>query len=611
MIQDMDEISVGTPDSRYKQLKDLHLLRDEVDMDDPSISSEDWIAMNRELERVAQEPKTTNLSSQEYDHLASGAAGLTTLTKIVSSYLTVDGQPFSFEGREYLNGIYNYFPKYSEGCKNTLLVASRQVEKSTTQSAKACALGIAIPSYKTLYIAPRYDQTTVFSNQRFAPMCENSPHMMGSMVRPGRTLWQVKARQFTNGSFFNFRSCYLNADGSRGISADQLLIDEIQDIQKDAIPVLEQCQSHAPKDIRYNLYAGTPKTTANTITLRWHDTCQFTWLVKCRHCNYTDNMCNETMVGDHFYECLKCKQEVYPAVDGRWVPKNPSLLDVRWGFHLSQIMVPFKDHSDIVAVRNDRNTSRGKYLNETLGLPYDEGEAGITDKMLHKACKDYHMHSPEEIKRLYTDVGLKVYAGIDYGSGLGDNPSFTVLAIGVWTRTDRFKVLYVKKFIGHESDTLIELDLIDKICKTAGVHWIGADHGYGSHQNQRLSRERGWDRNQGQHMMLEYEYVGSQKAEMTYNFKAQRYTVDRNKSIERMMDAVRNCDDQYGIILPNYGECEFFKMDLMALKMEYNEKTNRYKYDHKLPDDAFHAINYAYMASRQGQGMGLRVGFFN
>lgn len=601
-----DFLKVGKPAAAYQKLRDVQLLRDEIRDDDPSVGLEQWLTFNQQMEQVAlrAQEEAGPMTAEQEDLLASGKAGTVNLTDMVSSMLTVDTHPFSFKGREYLRGIYDYYPKYSEGCKNIILIASRQVEKSTTQSAKSISLGLANRAYKTLYIAPTFDQVQIFSQQRFKPMCEDSGQLIGSFVNPARGVWQVKAKQFQNGSFFNFRSCYLNADNARGISANHLLIDEIQDIAPDAIPVLEQCQAHSEDHLKYRTYAGTPKSSANIISLRWEDSCKFQWLTKCQGCNFW-NMSDESIIQDDKYACVKCGREIVPHADGMWVPEKPSMLNKRWGFRLSQLMVPFKKHKHIIEDRDNPNVSRAKYLNETLGLPYDEGENGITDTVLEKACKDYPMMQPEDIFKNYAQRGLKVYAGVDYGTGEGSNPSFTVLTIGAMQRNGIFKVLYMRKFKGRETESVIELDLIDRLCRTAGVCWLGADWGHGAHQNARLERERGWDRIRGKNIIMEFKYT-RQKKEMAWTGKY--YHADRNQTMGRAIDAIRDCDrPDKGIIFFRYDQFGEFKNDLTTIYMEYNTKTGTVSYQHQLPDDGFHSINYAYMAARQGSGMGMSV----
>lgn len=599
-----DFLSVGTEPSKYKQLKDMDLLRWELSQGEPDASAEDWFEFNQAMEEAA--PPVEHTAEQE-DMLASGLPALVNLTDVVEEYMTIDGHPFSFKNREFTKGIYDYFEEYPDGCRNTLLIASRQVGKSSAQAAKAAGLGIAFNAFKTLYVAPRYNQVTLFSKQRFQPMCFDSEVMMRDFVDPNRNTWEVLAKQFNNGSFFNFRACYRDADGARGISANHLLIDEIQDIPPDAIPVLEQCQSSFVNDLRYRLYAGTPKSTANIISLHWNDTCQFEWMTKCTHCGHW-SLSDESIVGDHFFQCSSCKKEIYPKIHGQWVARNTAKLNKRWGFHISQVTSPAIEHKNIVADRDNPNIPRSKYLNETLGLPYDEGDAGIADADLERACKPEPMLTPQQITEQYAKRGYKIYAGIDYGTGEGANPSLTVLTIGTMQRNGIFKVLFMKKFYGREAETTECFNIVNRICDQASVDWLGADWGHGAHQNARMERERGWNRVGRTRVIMEFKYVTQQKE---LNWTGKYYHVDRNQTMDRCIDGIRNCDVDGGIIFFNYEQFNEFRMDLTTITIEYNERTGSRRYVHQLPDDAFHSINYAYMAARQGSGLGVPVSFYS
>ena len=592
----------GKVDSSLVELTEAAL---EQKKDFTGWSSNEWQDYNDDMESAA-EAGLKPVSPETREKIASGAHAFVNLSDVVEGMLTVDGKPFSFtrEGdRRYLKGLYDLFSQYPQGCKNTILIAGRQVEKSTTQSAKSIALGLINPAYKTLYVAPRFDQVTVFSQQRFKPMCEDSLQLQGAWIQPSRTLWQVSAKQFTNGAFFNFRSCYHNADNARGITANHLLVDEIQDIVPDAIPVLEQCQSHSSEELQYNTYAGTPKSTSNIITKRWENSCQFEWLspcggfdgIGCNHWNFLD----ESIIQNDKYACTKCGKELDPHI-GEWVPQRPSLLETRWGFRISQLMVPFKKHKDIIAVRNDPNIPRSSYLNECIGLPYDEGETGITREVLMNACQDYRMLTLEEIKLNYADRGLPVFGGVDYGTGIGVHPSYTVVTIGTLTHTNTFKVLWMRKLKHEEAALATQPRRIDGYFRKAGAAWIGCDWGFGAQSNERLIAELGWHRFGSHNLLLEFKYAG-QTAEASWN--GREYVVDRNQVMGRVIDSIRRPEKEWGIVFFNFEDIREFEDDFTSVYMEYNEKTGRTKYEHKLPDDGFHSVNYAFLASRQHRGL--------
>ncbi len=559
----------------------------------------DWTKVNSELELAAEAAK----EQAERDHgelletLPPDKQAITTLSGIVEGLLTIDRAPFSFEGRNYLKGLYDIVSDYPEGCRNQIWQAGRQVEKSSSQAGKSIALGIAHTAYKTLYIAPRFDQVTVFSQQRFKPMCEDSKDIHGIWIDQHKTLWQVGAKQFLNGSFFNFRSCYLSADGSRGISADHLMIDEIQDVISDAIPILEQCQSHAKRETKFNSYAGTPKTKSNVITRRFLNSCQFEWLIRCAHCNHW-NFTDDDIVGQFQYECVRCHRDIYP-INGMWVPAKPDMLNKRWGFRIPQIIVPFKTHADIMATKTDPQVSRRQYFNECLALPYDEGELVLTEKDLIEACAAGDGKGMWTAHQAYAAarVGLKIFMGIDYGTAEGEKPSFTVATIGFFNTSGRFQVIYMEKFLGERANLARQPGYLNELARGYGVTWIGGDWGFGAPLNQRLIDEYGWPRYDARHMLLEWQYV-KQKDKVTWNGKAQRYMVDRNATMSDMIDAVRNKK----IVFFKYEEFKPFKDDFLTVYIEFDDDKGTMKYDHEMPDDGFHSVNYAYLAGLQYHG---------
>lgn len=549
----------------------------------------DWGTYNKAAEEVA------NAVPEPTEELTDVQV-MRTLSDVVANYLTVDQQPFSFEGREYMKGLYDYVVEYPAGCRNQIWHTGRQVEKSTSQSAKSIALGIVHQAYKTLYIAPRFDQVTVFSQQRFKPMCEDSHKLWDTVINPHKTLWQVGAKQFLNGAFFNFRSCYLSADNARGISAHHLMVDEIQDIVSDAVPILEQCQSHAAKELKFNSYAGTPKTNSNVITRRYKNSCQFEWLVPCG-CGHW-NLLDDSVIGPSYFQCIKCSRPINVR-EGQWVPARPELLNKCWGFRIPQIMVPFKEHADILAIKNDPQVSRRQFFNECLGLPYDEGELVLTEKDLIEACAAGDgggMWSPQQ-GRMAAHNGLRLFMGVDYGTAEGEKPSFTVATIGFFTPIGKFQVVYMEKFLGDKANLAAQPGYIHQLAQAFGVTWIGCDWGFGAPLNQRLIDEYGWPRYDASRMLLEYQYV-KQKLKAVWNPQAQRYMIDRNQGMTDLIDDIRNKK----VIFFKYEQFRPFVLDFTSIFIEFDDNHGTMKYDHEMPDDAFHSLNYAYLAGLQYYG---------
>lgn len=536
------------------------------------------------------------------------------ISDLVERFICIDTQPFRFHtewtnprtrqaevhDRGYLKYLYNLAKDHPQGCRNQIWHTGRQVEKSSSQSAKSIVLGRMFPAYKSLYVAPRFDQVTIFSNQRFKPMAEDSKALVADGTikpRSNKHIWQVGQKEFMNRSFFNFRSCYMTADGCRGISAHHLMIDEIQDIVSDNIPVLEECQSHYGWEtgLRFRTYAGTPKTNNNALTSRYRESSQFEWLIKCSHCSFW-NFPDAQIIGKTCYICTKCGKGIDPHREGRWVPLNPAKLDECWGFRIPQMIVPFKKHDDIYSKMIDPNISPLRFHNEVLGLPYDEGEIVLTEQDIRKACNESRtMWTPGEIYEYSRVTGTVIFGGVDYGTGEGDHPSFTVLTIGCFDMDGTFKVMYMKKFFGKDAGLSGQPALINTICRDAKVRYLMADWGFGAQNNARLCDEYGWDWVAGEHVLMQAMYV-KQRQKAKFDHVSFKYLLDRNANMASFIDVIRKTKVKFDF---NFLTMKQFCEDFTTIYIEYNELYGTTKYDHVKPDDSFHAANYCYMAGLQ------------
>lgn len=183
--------------------------------------------------------------------------------------------PFSFEGREYLRQIYD------TPAPRVLLKAGRQVEKSTLLGNKLLSYACMTTALNALYVSPTNQQSKVFSQDRLKEPVETSEFLKNWTTT--KLSDNVFLKKFINRSQITLRYAYLNADRCRGIPADVICLDELQDLLTDNIPVIEQCASHS--HLKIFMYSGTPKSLDNTIEYYWTQySTQNEWAVPChRH----------------------------------------------------------------------------------------------------------------------------------------------------------------------------------------------------------------------------------------------------------------------------------------------------------------------------------------
>jgi hypothetical protein len=140
-------------------------------------------------------------------------------------------EPFSFGSRRYLRSIYD------TTSPRVLLKCGRQVEKSTYLGNRLLALTCIQPSFTALYVSPTNQQSKTFSNDRIKEPIETSARLRAWTT--DKLAQNVFQKKFINRSQIVLRYAFLNADRVRGIPADMICIDEIQDIHTDSVPVIE------------------------------------------------------------------------------------------------------------------------------------------------------------------------------------------------------------------------------------------------------------------------------------------------------------------------------------------------------------------------------------
>ena len=210
---------------------------------------------------------------------------------LAQNLLYLDGKPLRFEGLDFMPFLIDC------NAERSMFMTGRQVGKSTILGSKSISRMAAIPNHGILYVAPRMDQVAEFSKAKLNSMMRGSPmiqaHYVDSSVQQ-----QARSKEFTNGSAIVLRSCYLSPDGIRGITANDIYIDEVQDIILENIPVIEECSSR--KSYRSIIYTGTPKTYDNTIQKKWEESSQHYWAVKCIHCGHWNVPLGFDNIGDEY-----------------------------------------------------------------------------------------------------------------------------------------------------------------------------------------------------------------------------------------------------------------------------------------------------------------------
>ena len=498
--------------------------------------------------------------------------------QFAESVMRLKGQRYSLDRYPMFRAIYNV----SDDVTETLLKTGRQVSKSTFNAKEILVDSMRIPHLNTLFVTPLQEQTARFSRNYLGEGIMNTPFIQKYFWH---TMCQnnIFSRGLSNGSLVQLTYSLLDAERARGIPADKLVFDEVQDIPIDNIPIINECLSASP--YKWKTYTGTPKTLDNTIEYYWLKSTMCEWGVTCPFCrnvNIPDDDHVWDMIGPYGPICLKCKADLRNDVHkGTWVTTNKDYLNSEVvGFHLPQIIMPI--HYDSKKAWKELLIKKSRYApaqfaNECLGLSYDQGGRLLTLSEL-KAVSSGKVWDKWE-----PDIPIEhAFAGIDWG--ISAQTSYTILVIGGIDPLDkRFKVVYIKKF--YSTDTLDQIDQIIGICKRFNVLRIGADVGVGHTNNLIL------DENYGVQRVFKMNYTATRKRVLEYN-KRGFFSLDRTISLNLMFMAIKQGQVQF----PPESFMDLFYPDFMTIYEEIVESrrgiSKVFTRNPKIPDDVVHALNF-------------------
>lgn len=377
-----------------------------------------------------------------------GANKLDTLIPALPLLLKLKGKPYSLHKHFVMEPMFSLHPP-----RSLVYKSARQISKSTSLAAQRCVYAALIPYFSSLYVAPRFEQARRFSNNSVRPFLNESP--LGAATLNPEAEQSVLQRSFVNGSLLHFSFAFLDADRTRGISADNVSFDEVQDIDTDFIPIIEETLSASEYDWRQ--YTGTPKTMDNTLQLLWEKSSQAEWVIKCPGCNHWNISTVEydllEMLQEHGPSCARCKKLLDP-ISGHYEHRCPERRLSFAGYHVPQPIMPM--HYDVnpqtgqkekwhALVQAKNHMDKAKFFNEKLGESCDVRVNLLTRTDLQFASKLQHNNTLREAMALIDDYSERTL-GVDWGGGGEKGISYTCVAVLGHKPDGNIDVLYGERF---------------------------------------------------------------------------------------------------------------------------------------------------------------------
>ena len=402
--------------------------------------------------------------------------------------------------RPWLPQIYNLEVTERPGIgryRKAVLVWARQCEKSSTVGYKLLTAAAMIPFLRSLYVNPSTIQIREFSDERLKlPMAESPMFSWLTTYSNGNMIPQnVSTKWMRNGAKISLRPCFISPDRIRGLSVDDLNVDEFQDILTRNLGVIEETQFACKlPEGPTSTYAGTPKGFDTPLEKYWSNrSTQCEWMTRCSHCNYW-NVFDRENLGKTGLVCGKCRKDVDPVSDpSQWVAHGP--IDSQFaGFRLPQPVVIYAYRRKYPRLfklkwadqlyKDKHEESPAVLMNEVWARSYDSGSKPVTRRQLQKCCNpEFEGPYTENILSRLASTPM-TWAGVDWGGG---RSSTTCLTIWRYQRHS-LQQAYHRRYVGFEADEEFVINHIIQTCKQAKVNRIGADYGFGYGMNSQLRR---------------------------------------------------------------------------------------------------------------------------
>jgi hypothetical protein len=392
----------------------------------------------------------------------------------------------------------------------------------------------------------------------------------------------VGHQSFANGAGIQLTYAKTSPDRARGITADRIDFDEIQDQLINHLPIISESLSNSAWGCRR--FTGTAKTTDNIIEYLWQQSCRAEWVMRC-DCGHWNLPTREGGILDMIAAtgpvCKSCRKPLNIR-RGEWVSEDPDLEDEFFGYHIPQIIVPAivedpKRWSQLI--QKITKLPPTIIYTEILGISSDEGVRLITQEDIDNVS-DLGTH--EELLKTTKNYAY-ITIGVDWG--IAEITSFTVAAVVGITHRGGLHVLYAKRYVGMDMEDVIA-DIV-RMSRVYKANYIAPDFGVGFTNNQMLAKRT--------QRVVQIQYVQQNKF-LTFKelHGIPRWTVDRNTALTLLFWNIK----QGNIRFANKEESQNYTCDLLSPYEQVIESSSgitkkRFMRDPSRADDFTHAVCFA------------------
>jgi hypothetical protein len=511
-----------------------------------------------------------------------------TNSQLASAILKVKGKRIDMQGYLPFKAIYDSSPPV------VTLKSSRQTGKSLSIGGMIVTNSILRPHFGSLMISPLAQQTSRFSSTYLDPFL-NEPllkkHFMDSSSKKN-----VFYKSLANGSYIilAYADSSDSADRVRGASVDLLLLDEVQDISSDALPILKETLTAS--EYAYTRYCGTAKTENNTLEYQWKLSNQLEWVVRCKSCGKHsvpsdfDSCLRIVTVNPNGPGCLHCGAVINMS-EGKWLAARPDIKN-HFGFHIPAFCMPVRNRPKkwVEILEKVKNYPTQKLSNEVFGLASGVGGRILSLKEAMNCCNpdrtEWDKGFPTDSRNI-----VMTTLGVDW-SVSGSTKSYTVINILGYDYQGKMYVLYSQRLDGV--DILEQVARVEQLYHQYKCSMVGSDRGVGVLQGQMLKQHLGDDK------VVMVNYVAA-KAALRFDKAGNFYAADRTMNIDTVV--VKAKIGRTKLETPSWTLMAEYWQDALNMFEEETLSGRRvYRKDEDLCDDWCHSVVFGNIAAQVIRG---------
>lgn len=429
------------------------------------------------------------------------------LAPILPAIFSIKGTPMT------LDDHFPFEPFFSTQMPTRMLAkAGRQIGKTQSMSARQILQAGSMPYYSILTVTPLFEMVRRFSTMYVSSLLDECP--VKELWVGKKSINSVLHKKFKNRSSLHYSYAFLNCDRVRGLSVSAINYDEIQDLDKDFIPIINETISGSKYE-SYEQFTGTPKTLDNTMEALWADSSQAEFIIKCHTggCGYWNfpsiKFDLEAMTGPVRDDispdrpglvCAKCQKPINPKLHGRWYHLYEGRKWDFQGLHMPQHIFPThygnpKKWQLLLDKRDGkRNTPTFVYHNEVCGESSDTGAQLLSEIHLKRACC---LGWPAKIIQAeeHIDDYEELFLAVDWGGGGQERTSWTKMAVLGFNRVDeKIDVIYGVHSL-TPNDEIAETKLTLALLRKFRCRWLVHDYSNAGGTRERMISLSGFPAN--------------------------------------------------------------------------------------------------------------------